>query len=279
MSLIAARWVHYCSTSILFGMSAYALYTARGVAIERWVIRLAAVGALISGLAWLGCETVEMSGDPRAAFEPATLNAVLTETMFGRVWSLRLVVAIVIVIGVFFTRTLRGRFSAPLVLASGLLLVSLSGTGHAASEDALHRSSDIMHLLTAGIWLGGLCAVGFRVGSRVGDTLDPSLQRAEILRFSNVALAAVTILVATGVANAAFLIDWRELLGTAYGRTLLIKSALVLGMIGGAVMSRRRLAANAGPAELRRSVVLEQGFGALVLAATSVLGTLSPTGD
>jgi copper resistance protein D len=277
MSLVAARWLHYYSTSILFGMSAYSLYAARGLAIERWVIRLAAIGALISGVAWLGCEAAEMSGDPRGAFDPATLTAVVTQTTFGRLWSFRLVLAVVIAIGAFFMPKLRGH-SALLAFASGLLLVSLSGTGHAASEDALHRSSDILHLAAAGIWLGGLCALGLRIGRRGGGPIDPRL-RAEVLRFSNVALVAVTILVATGIANAAFLIEWRQILDTAYGRVLLVKSALVLCMIGTAVVSRRRLRANAGPVELRRSVVLEQGFGALVLVATSVLGTLPPTGD
>jgi putative copper export protein len=84
MSLFAARWVHYYSTSILFGISAYAMYAARGWTIERWVMRLAAVGALISGVAWLGCEAAQMSGDPRGAFDPATLTAVVTQTAFGR---------------------------------------------------------------------------------------------------------------------------------------------------------------------------------------------------
>jgi putative copper export protein len=188
-----------------------------------------------------------------------------------------LVLAVGIVIGAFVRPKLRER-PALLALASGLLLVSLSGTGHAASEDALHRSSDILHLTTAGIWLGGLCALGLRIGGRGGDPIDPRL-RTEVLRFSNVALVAVTIIVATGIANAAFLIEWRRILDTDYGRVLLVKSALVLCMIGTAVLSRRRLRADAGPVDLRGSVVLEQGFGVLVLFATSVLGTLSPTGD
>lgn len=279
MSLIAARWVHYCATSILFGVSAYALYTGRAVVIDLRLMRIAAVVALLSGIAWLGCEAAELSGDPSGAFQPAVLKAVLSQTTFGQVWSGRLVLALVIVIGVFVTRALRLAGSAVLALASGLLLVSLAGTGHAATEDALHRSSDVLHLIAAGLWLGGLCALGVRTAGSGGDGTDPRLQRAQIFRFSNVALVAVAILVATGITNAAFLVDWRNVLGTPYGHTLMIKTGLVVCMIGAALMSRRRLRANADAVDLRRSVVVEQAFGALVLGATSVLGTLSPTGD
>jgi copper resistance protein D len=273
MTLVAARWVHYAATTILFGISAYAIYAPRGVAFERWAIRFAAVLALASAVAWFGAETVEISGDPTAVFDPATLRAVLTETTFGRLWIFRLLLALAIVLGVCCTRV-RWRFSgAVLACASGLLLVSLCGTGHAAGEDAFHRTLDGLHLAAAGLWLGGLCALVLR------HPLDPRVGRAQTLRFSNVALAAVAILIATGIANAASLTTWREILSTAYGHTLVIKSALVVAMIAVAAVTRRALAANAGAPVLRRRVMVEQGFGALVLAATSVLGTLSPSGD
>lgn len=273
MTLVAARWVHYCSASILFGISAYAIYVPHGVAIERWVIRLAASAALISAVAWFGCEAIAISGDPRAAFDPAILTAVLTQTTFGRLWIFRLLLALALVVGVFCKRIRWKHSAAALACASGLLLVSLCGTGHAAGEDAFHRTLDALHLAAAGVWLGGLCALVLR------HPLDPRLRRAQTLRFSNVALAAVAILVATGIANGASLTDWREILGTAYGHTLAIKAALVVSMIAAAAASRRALGANGGAVALRRSVAWEQGFGALVLAATSVLGTLSPSGD
>jgi copper resistance protein D len=257
---------------ILFGMSAYALYAARGVSSsEQRMIRLAAIGAVISAVVWLGCEGAELSGEPQGAFDPSTLTAVLTQTEFGRLWIFRLGLAFVVAAGVFFMRMCRVGPRAMLSLASGLLLVSLAGTGHAASEDALHRTGDIVHLAAAGIWLGGLCALGLR------GFVDHRSQRLEVVRFANVALAAVALLVVTGIANAAFLTDWRQIPNMAYGRVLLTKSALVLCMIGAAAMSRRRLAAHAAPVMLRRTVVLEQVFGALVLLATSILGTLSPS--
>jgi copper resistance protein D len=271
--LVAARCVQYGSTSILFGASAYALYAARGGWRDQWLIRFAVVCALISGVAWLGYEAASLSGDSRGAFEPTTLAAVLTHTTFGELWTFRLILALIIVAAALFMRTLRGSWLTPLVLASGLLLVSLSGTGHAASDNALHRSVDMVHLTAAGIWLGGLCALALRVCA------NERPHRSEMLRFSNVALAAVAVLVATGIANAAFLIDWRQILHLAYGRVLLIKVALVVCMIGAAAVSRYRLNQDSSLHALRGSVFLEQGLGALVLIATSVLGTLSPTGN
>ncbi len=273
MILVTARCVHYCSASILFGASAYGVYAARRASLDRWLIPLAAVFALVSGVAWLGCEASALSGDSRGAFDPAILRAVLTQTEFGRLWTVRLILAFAIVAVVLVARNVHERFSALIVVASGLLLVSLSGTGHAASEDALHRTADIVHLSAAGIWLGGLCALGLRA-----SFARPALERSETRRFSNVALAAVALLVATGIANSAFLFDWGLALNVAYGRVLLTKVALVVCMIAAAAVSRRHVRDDGRIHVLRRSLLLEQGCGALVLVATSVLGTLSPNG-
>jgi uncharacterized membrane protein len=92
---------------------------------------------------------------------------------------------------------------------------------------------------TSCIWLRQVSGSAVCARSDCGGFVDHRSQRPEVVRFANVALAAVALLVVTGIANAAFLTDWRQIPNTAYGRALLTKSALVLCMIGAAAMSRR----------------------------------------
>jgi copper resistance protein D len=98
------------------------------------------------------------------------------------------------------------------------------------------------------------------------------------------ALIAVGLVVASGVANAVFLLDSpMALLKTAYGLVLLAKIALValmiaLGALNKQVLMPRIVASGAagGVAPLRHSVAAEIALGAAVLAIVAVLGTLAP---
>lgn len=273
MILIAARFAHYGASAILFGATAYGWYAARRAEPDSRLIRIAAVVALISALVWLAAKVAALSGNPAGAFQPAILALVVSKTDFGKLWAVRLVCAFFVLIAAFDQRLGGQRSSLALTIGAGLLLAGLAGTGHAVEQDGFHRTADIAHLLAAGAWLGGLCALARRIRN------NPVLHRAEIERFSKLALCAVVVLVATGVANAVFLLGWHALFEDAYGRVLNVKVALVVAMIGAAAISRRRLALSADPPAIRRTIIVEQAFGTLVLLATSLLGTLSPNGE
>jgi putative copper export protein len=154
-------------------------------------------------------------------------------------------------------------------------------TGHAFAYSGgvvLPMSLQIMHLLSAGIWLGTLLVLlsaGVRaVWSRSTD--DGVAVASLVDRFSPVALIAATVLGGTGVVSAILYVDEvRQLWETTYGRALLAKTGL-FGVTAalGAYNWRRvrpRIGAPGGVARLRRSGTAELLVAAAVLAVTAWL--------
>ncbi len=188
--------------------------------------------------------------------------------------------------------------AAAMAGATGVgLLLTTSATGHAAAGElvAVSWPLDALHLAAVCAWLGGLIVLLSAVlpAGRT-DTLAGVLPR-----WSRFAEASVAIIIATGL-----FASWREvrsldaLPGTAYGQLLLVKTALVLGMIGLGALGRgfvRRhytrtvvhastvLAAPERPAplpeqvrRLRAGVLLEAVLAVVVLAVTAVLVETNP---
>ncbi|HEV2345196.1 MAG TPA: copper resistance protein CopC [Actinocrinis sp.] len=160
------------------------------------------------------------------------------------------------------------------VVAVGLA-VTWSATSHAAngSSSTVALAATTLHVVAMGVWLGGLISL---LGTLRGEP-DASLARA----FSNVALAAVALLAATGVYQA-----WREigdfdaLASTGYGRLLLAKVSTLAVILLVAAKSRtaaRREAESHDVRALRRSVILEAvGIAVLLLLTTVLIGTAPP---
>src|SRR5262245_64425799 len=99
-----------------------------------------------------------MSGlPPASALNLATVGTVLSETLFGRVWVLRFVIAAALAATLLSRRRALDSVGA---LLAGALLASLAWAGHAAGERGtdrlVHLSADAVHLLAAGAWLGAL---------------------------------------------------------------------------------------------------------------------------
>jgi copper resistance protein D len=106
-------------------------------------------------------------------------------------------------------------------------------------------------------------------------------------RFSLMAMVAVTLLVASGIANAGFRVagSFGKLFYTEYGNALFTKISVVSAMLALAyfnrfiAMPRLRRAALKGMAPitwLGRSVALELALGVLVLGAAAILGITPP---
>ena len=159
--------------------------------------------------------------------------------------------------------------------------------GHAASAEGstLAMALDALHVLATGVWAGGLVPLALSLAwSRGLPSSAAAATAAE--RFSRVGLGAVTVLGATGVYAA-----WQQvggvpaLLGTAYGRWLLLKLILFGALLPLAARNllvwRRRLAA-AGPetpqavAALRGNVLLEAALVGAILIVVAVLGLTTP---
>ncbi|HEX4369928.1 MAG TPA: copper homeostasis membrane protein CopD [Rhizomicrobium sp.] len=302
--LVSLRFVQYMAVMILFGSSLFPYYAlarngnSRGcntdiAAFVQRVAFYASLAALLSAVGWLGCEAVLMSGDANGYREGATIWTVLSDTEFGGIWRWRLLLLLLLPIFLGW-RLLRHR--KPLVwpiLASGILLVaSLAGVGHGAMGIGFsvwaHLGNQAVHLLAAGVWVGGLLSLFHTIRYTRDAALGVEIQRHALERFSLVGFVAVMLIFVSGLLNSWFLVgSFDALLHTTYGQVLMVKVTFFLFMVALAVFNRLFLMprlASASDSEvplrlLLRSVAAEQIFAILVVASVSLLGTLPPAMD
>ena len=300
--LIVSRLLQFAAVIVVFGCGAFRLYglafdttttSANAlVTFDAWFWRVTIVGAivaLLSGVSLLLAVTANMAGSAAAALDPDTISTVLFDTSFGRVWCWRLLFALLL-IGACLAPLARRRMPAILIL-SLLLLVSLGWVGHAVEGQgmvrAVHQINQMVHLLAAGLWLGGLVPLTWLLGRARSPSGAGwiSVARDVVPRFSQMGYAAVALLAATGAINTLLLVGSVEALtGTPYGRLLGLKILLFLVMVVLALINRFRLlprlrrepSPSAPVAALARSVLFEQVLGFAVLAVVSVLGTWPP---
>jgi copper transport protein len=160
--------------------------------------------------------------------------------------------------GLAFVFCLRGVPSvAPVALLAGVLLAL---AGHAAKVGSGAEFADAVHILSAGMWGGGIIALA---------TLNPPggwrapEGRALLDRFAGVALIAFVVTAMTGVLRASDQVhDLSGLWTTSYGLVLSLKSLGVAIMLVLSVLAWRR------GLPLARA---EAALALLVVAATAVL--------
>jgi len=300
--LIVSRLLQFAAVIVVFGCGAFRLYglafdttttSANAlVTFDAWLWRVTIVGAivaLLSGLSLLLAVTANMAGSAAAALDPDAISTVLFDTSFGRVWCWRLLFAFLLIVACL-APLARRRISAILVL-SLLLLVSLGWVGHAVEGQGVarlvHQINQMVHMLAAGLWLGGLVPLTWLLGRARSPSGAGwiSVARDVVPRFSQMGYAAVALLAATGAINTLVLVGSAEALAdTPYGRLLSLKVALFSVMVVLALINRFRLLprlrreppSSAPIAALARSVLFEQALGLAVLAVVSVLGTWPP---
>ena len=145
------------------------------------------------------------------------------------------------------------------------------------------------HVLAAGAWVGGLPPLLFGLVEQRRFAPDEARDmHVDILsRFSAMGMVAVTLLIASGIANAGFRVtgSFGKLFYTEYGDALLSKITLVAAMLALAYfnrfifMPRLRSVTLKGIKHISRlghSVTLELALGVLVLFVAAVLGITPP---
>lgn len=252
---VALRWARLAALAGLTG--ALALAALLGVAtIRRRLQLLALAGAcfgVLTGVAELVVQVQRL----------APPGELLLGTRWGWLWLARMAA----LLAVFFV--LRRR--AALVFPVGLAVLEALGSHAAAVEPdrAAAVVADAGHILAACLWLGMLPALVLVLRSDGGRAALRAVPLTRLLAVS------VGILLVTGLYSAGRQIqDVGELLGTAYGRALVIKSALLALLLGLGFGNAVRLRRNRS---LRRRVIaIEAGIGAAVLLVAGLLAETAP---
>ncbi|MBV9604806.1 MAG: FixH family protein [Solirubrobacterales bacterium] len=306
--LLISRWVMFVAVMAAIGLFVMRLLTARPLVRRVEGASLRALTVAFATAAALGLIAIPVYLDfsiandsLRSVFDLSALVPLYRVTAFGRaIIDLEITFALFCLaagLALWVDRPERERRSiAELVASFGALLAAAAvlvvpgAAGHAAqtAPRGLTLLFDWLHMMSGSIWLGGL------IGLLVVWFAAPARRRVEVLsdsvpRFSNVALASVVVLAATGVGEAVdHMPAVNALWETGYGEAILVKAGLLGGALviasGNLLRSRPRLiAARRSPelggaaARLLRGLVTGEVVVVIgaVFAAT-VLSSLAP---
>jgi putative copper resistance protein D len=304
--LAVARGVHFASTAAVAGVALFQCLIAEpafrmaradspGLRAYRGKLRghsLAGLAvAVVSGAAWLFALAMAIGHEGMlAVVSNGTVWVLLIKTQFGHVWMVRLLLG-AFMLGVLWLQRRSGaasqRWEGFYAFLATCLIGSLAWAGHAGAtpdvEGDIHLAADILHLVAAGAWLGGLLPLWMllRIAVKQPDQSFGLITQVATHRFSTLGLVAVGTLLATGAVNTWALAGRPSaLLETGYGRLLLLKIALFMAMVAIASVNRFRLSPRLpGKDSSRRlagNVLAEIGLGLALIAVVSVLGTLPP---
>jgi copper transport protein len=157
------------------------------------------------------------------------------------------------------------------------LTVALSGHARTGRWTGLALPLDVVHLLAGAVWVGGLGML--LVAALPATTTAPADARRVAGRFSSLALAAVSVVVATGLVQALRQTDGLDgIRETTYGRLLTAKVIAVAVLLVLAFLSRSALRArdDGSLARLRQSVAGEAAMAVVVVVVTALLVAADP---
>jgi copper transport protein len=259
------------------------------------LLRWSLLGALISTLVSLLLYGPVSFGTPlSSAFSAETIEGTLS-IRFGIVGIFRLIVLslLAVVIGRWLDGPLLQFRAVASAVATVFLIGSLSLTGHAHTAGSLAIAADMVHLLAASVWLGGIVVLLFAVlpfgRTEELDEVVPS--------FSTIAFGCIVALAVTGVYHGLVQMGGVQYLTTSgYGILLCAKlvafgTILGLGAVSRNLTNKRYVTNFAGSPEeswrepeketyfrlqLRRTVVIEVIVGVLILGVTALLVNTSP---
>ncbi|MBS0270736.1 MAG: hypothetical protein JSS54_17405, partial [Proteobacteria bacterium] len=218
-SLIIWRALHFLATSqaagsVLFcGLVVHDLSALRSVRLLKFIFWVSLALAFVSGIGWFLAVAAAIDGStPLATLSDGTAATVMSDTQFGLTWITRFIAGALLAALVAGSKR-NGIWLTTVILATTAILVGgMAFAGHAASSPGLkggvHLTADILHLLAASAWLGGLLPYVIILGGRKDRVPDQSFESARKItrRFSNVGIFAVLTIAATGIINTSSLV-------------------------------------------------------------------------
>ena len=226
-----------------------------------------------------------MAGAPPGFFR--AIAALVRETHWGQGWAIGAAGVIAIILGLLASRRGTGGWT---IAALGAVMVALGQalTGHAASNahGALAVATDVVHVLGAGAWVGGLIVVilsALPATRQLGAVQSAKAGSALVRSYHNSAMEAVALVLISAVVAAWLRLPaLADLWRTPYGNMLLRKLFFVgVVLIFGLYHWRRVVSVDwtdETRARFRRSAIVELLAGAVVVAFTALLiSTALPT--
>jgi putative copper resistance protein D len=157
----------------------------------------------------------------------------------------------------------------------------------------IQLTTDGLHLLAAGVWLGGLIplAIFFSWAKAAREPSTLVIAQEVTAKFSRLGFVSVTVLLVTGLFNAWYLVGGiPPLLGTDYGYLLLAKLGILIPLMGLASRNRWQLKpqlANLAAhnefekipallAQLQHGVIAEVSLGAVILLIVGMMSITPP---
>ena len=301
---VVRRWLSLCLLAGLIGGLAFAGVVLRpvgsgavGPAVDdarRRVITLAAGAGSLAALVGFVDLVSQVRQTGAAGSSMSTVLTLVSDTRWGHLWLAREAVLVALVaLAVALLRTPTGpsslrhgaQWTAVGLLIAAQVVVEALGS-HAMAVEAARTAAVAaiaVHALGACLWLGGMAALVVVVArpGAMGAGRD-GLLRAVAERFTVLAVASVGLAAATGLYSAGREVGSPEaLVDTPYGRTLLIKTAVLLVLGGLGLVNSARLhgwvpTRRAAPPS-RRLLSIEAGTGAVLLLLASVLGQTPPS--
>lgn len=306
-----ARGAQYAALAVALGGLAFLLLfwrpTRRLLAgeAERWeradfaferrlraVLVAAAIAGIVSAVAAIVFHAGEAAGvSAGSALDPTILREELG-TRFGTIWGISGLAWLLL--GLAIAPALRGQQqwrAAALFLPLGFIALEPALSGHPSTQSpvALLFPANVLHVAAMSIWVGGLAAFVLILPAATRELEAPDRARllaAMLARFSPIALFCVAAILLTGIGQAyAYVRDLDNLFDTAYGRAVLIKLVLLVGLLiplGAynryrSVPRLERIAAG-GEAPGRTGLLLRRALRsevALVLAVLAVTAALA----
>jgi putative copper resistance protein D len=235
------------------GAASAAEFTAVGrrqAALAGWTL----LGIFFSGLLAFWQQIVSVAGlSPVQSLTLEIIGGVLLGTRSGVVWLIRSALILFLAAMIYGRRAERliDR-PAPILLPAAALIMAPAFASHAAAGEriwlAAQLTADALHLLAAGVWLGGLPAFALFLARsvRLNEPWGAVAFKETTRRFSFLGCVCVAVVLATGIFNAWTLVGAvAPLMGTSYGKLLLGKIVLLLPLLAVASASSTGLTVTA----------------------------------
>lgn len=268
--VVATRLAGYLAFAVVAGVVAFLVWCDPGRATDprlqrltRWALCVGLVGTLV-GVLLQGPYTAGVSTS--RILDPDLLGATIrTPWGVAMAWRFAMLLTLAALIWRLHALTERViRWLAAFLVVVAAAAIAAAGHG-GTSGRPLDSAVVTLHVLAAGIWVGGLAVL---------VVLGRSVDRHTVHRFATLALTSVVVLVATGVLNSLREVhSLDQLLLTRYGVLLLVKLTLIAATLAAAAVSRARVRRDRVP---HGSVRVEAALTAAVLTVTALLSMTSP---